>query len=92
VGFDKTKFLSEYLDTLPDLTSPGWTVLGASPALFGRAHLDYVGHVYLRAVDPGFFEQLPSVAHERAPFLDLLFAWRLSYDGEPRVERTFAED
>src|SRR5215218_607031 len=94
--FDETEFLSEHLDPLPDLTGPGRTVRCTSPALTGRADLDYVGHVYLRAVDPGFFEQpveqLPGVAHERAAFLDLLFARRLSHDGEPGVERTFAED
>src|SRR5215216_2700377 len=54
--FDEGELLSEHLDPLPDLTGPGWTVRCTSPTLSGRAHLDYVGHVYLRAVDPGFFE------------------------------------
>src|SRR5215211_3800613 len=94
--FDETELFSEHLDPLPDLTGPGRTVRCTSPTLFDRADLDYVGHVYLRAVDPGFFEQpveqLPGVAHERAALLDLLLARRLSYDREAGVERTFAED
>jgi hypothetical protein len=40
----------------------------------GRADLDDVGHVKLRAVDPGLFEQLveqlPGVTHERTPLSD----------------------
>src|SRR5215208_2022535 len=76
VGSDETELLSEYLNPLPDLTSPGRTVCRTPSALSGRADLDYVGHVYLRAVDPSFFqqlvEQLPGVAHERTALLDLL--------------------
>jgi hypothetical protein len=66
------------------------------PLLLRRSDLDDVGHVDLRAVDPGLFEQLveqlPGVAYEGTTLLDLLLARCLSHDGEPGAKGSFAED
>src|SRR5215203_5994481 len=95
-GFDEAKFFAQDLHPFPDLTRPGRSILGASPTLLGRTGLDDVGDVDLGPVDARLFEelveQLAGPADERASLLDLVLARGLSYDGEPRVKRTFAED
>src|SRR5215212_10785564 len=95
LGFDQVELLPQDLYSLPDLARPRRTVLDTPPVLLRRANLDDVGHVDLRAVDTGLFEQfveqLPGVAHERAALLDLPLARRLPHDGESGTEHALPE-